>query len=72
MDKTQTFVIWLDGFLDASNDSIGKTQTNTIKEKLNGLFEHVVEPSADVPTISAPPSFIDYPQDPDGPTIYRC
>jgi len=43
MDKIQTFVIWLDGFLDASGDQLNIHQTTMIKNKLNRIFEHVVE-----------------------------
>lgn len=43
MDKIQTFVIWLDGFLDASGDQLNIHQTNMIKNKLNRIFEHVAE-----------------------------
>lgn len=44
MDKLQNFVIWLDGFLDATGDNINISKTNLIKNKLNNLFEHVAEP----------------------------
>lgn len=40
MNKLQTFVIWLDGYLDAVGDEINISKTNMIKNKLNGLFEH--------------------------------
>jgi hypothetical protein len=43
MDKIKTFVIWLDGFLDASGDQLNIHQTNMIKNKLNRIFEHVAE-----------------------------
>jgi hypothetical protein len=43
MNKLQTFVVWLDGFLAAAGDSLTVDQTNTIKKKLNGLFEHEAE-----------------------------
>jgi len=43
MDKIQTFVIWLDGFLDASGDQLNIHQTTMIKNKLNRIFEHVAE-----------------------------
>lgn len=43
MDKIKTFVIWLDGFLDASGDQLNIHQTTMIKNKLNRIFEHVAE-----------------------------
>jgi hypothetical protein len=44
MNKMQGFVMWLDGFLDASEGSINVAQTKTIGKKLNDLFEHEAEP----------------------------
>lgn len=44
MNKLQGFVMWLDGFLAATGDSLSAAQTNTIKRKLNDLFEHEAEP----------------------------
>ena len=43
MDKLQNFVVWLDGYLDATGDNINISKTNIIKNKLNDLFEHVAE-----------------------------
>lgn len=44
MNKLQNFVIWLDGYLDAvDEDNFNISKTNVIKNKLNGLFEHVAE-----------------------------
>jgi len=43
MNKLQNFVIWLDGFLDATGDNLSAAQTQTIKAKLNNIFEHVAE-----------------------------
>lgn len=40
MNKTQTFVIWLDGYLDAVGDEINVTKTKVIRDKLNDIFEH--------------------------------
>ena len=45
MNKLQNFVIWLDGFLDATGDNLSAAQTQTIKAKLNNIFEHVAEAS---------------------------
>ena len=41
MNKVQTFVIWLDGYLDAvGEENFNISKTNVIKNKLNNLFEH--------------------------------
>lgn len=45
MNKLQTFVIWLDGFLDAAGANITPEQTMTIKAKLDKIFDHVAEES---------------------------
>lgn len=50
MDKLQTFVIWLDGYIDAIGDDIDVSKTNAIKNKLNGLFEHEAD-KLDKPTL---------------------
>ena len=44
MTKTQKYVIWLDGFLEACEKSTTEDQTKIIKDKLNGIFDHVAEP----------------------------
>lgn len=41
MDKVQSFVIWLDGYLDAFGDEINISKTNLIKNKLYRLFDHI-------------------------------
>ena len=52
MNKLQNFVIWLDGFLDATGDNLSAAQTQTIKAKLNKIFEHVAEePTKPNPTL---------------------
>jgi hypothetical protein len=43
MDKLQNFVVWLDGFLEATGDEINISKTNLIKNKLYRLFEHEAE-----------------------------
>jgi hypothetical protein len=43
MNKMQNFVVWLDGYLEATGDNINISKTNLIKNKLNGLFEHEAE-----------------------------
>lgn len=40
MNKAQTFVVWLDGFLNASGPTLDKSKTLIIRNKLNDLFEH--------------------------------
>ncbi len=44
LDKLQQFVVWLDGFLDASEAELNISRTNAIRNKLNDLFEHEAEP----------------------------
>jgi hypothetical protein len=51
MDKLQNFVIWLDGFLEATGDNINISKTNLIKNKLNGLFEHEAEKVNEKPSL---------------------
>ena len=43
MNKMQNFVVWLDGYLEATGDEINIGKTLLIKSKLNGLFEHDAE-----------------------------
>ncbi len=47
MNKSQSFVIWLDGFLSATDNNPTTEQVKKIREKLDDVFEHVV----DTPTI---------------------
>ena len=49
MNKMKLFAIWLDGYI-TDKDSIDKKSTETIKTKLNGLFEHEAE-ELDKPTL---------------------
>lgn len=77
MDKTQIFVIWLDGYLDAIGDEMNVSKTNVIKNKLNELFEHEAEVVSDTSALEVitvqneyPPYHFD--NDTTGPTIYRC
>jgi hypothetical protein len=52
MNKLQTFVIWLDGFLDAAGPNLSIVQTTAIKNKLNNIFERVAEePTKPNPTL---------------------
>ncbi len=48
MNKTQIFVMWLDGFLDASGPSLNESQTQRIKDKLNNIFVHEADTVSDV------------------------
>ena len=84
MDKLQNFVIWLDGFLDATGDNINISKTNLIKNKLNDLFEHVAEPVEHKPTLqelgeqhnfhvfNGPPNYGHPNTYSNGETRYRC
>jgi hypothetical protein len=49
MNKMQNFVVWLDGYLEATGDNINISKTNLIKNKLNGLFEHEAEKLSEEP-----------------------
>jgi hypothetical protein len=49
MNKMQNFVVWLDGYLEATGDNINISKTNLIKNKLNGLFEHEAEMLSEAP-----------------------
>ena len=44
MNKTQRYVIWLKGFLDACDGAPSEKQVQIIKGVLNSLFEHEAEP----------------------------
>jgi hypothetical protein len=50
MDKLQNFVVWLDGYLEATGDEINVSKTNVIKNKLNSLFEHEADKLSEVKT----------------------
>lgn len=72
MSKTQRFSIWLKGFLDACGNKPTDEQVATIKDVLNSLFEHVIEPPSkekeeviNTPNIWKPPHI-------GGGTTYRC
>ncbi len=49
MNKMQNFVVWLDGYLEATGDEINIGKTLLIKSKLNGLFEHEPETLSEEP-----------------------
>ena len=52
MDKLQTFVIWLDGYIDAiGEDDFNISKTNVIMNKLNNLFEHEADKVEQNPTL---------------------
>jgi len=52
MTKTQQFVIWLDGFLEASsNNDLKSADVKKIKTKLDNIFEHVAEKPAHKKTL---------------------
>ena len=79
MNKLQNFVIWLDGFLDATGDNLSAAQTQTIKAKLNNIFDHVAEePKKPNPTLEELVTFFGFPvslglpgETEDGP-LMRC
>lgn len=43
MDKLQTFVVWLDGYLEDAEEGLSSKKTKVVKDKLNKLFEHEAE-----------------------------
>ena len=45
MDKSLAFVHYILGLIDASPNGLDEDKTNIIKNKLNGLFEHEIDPS---------------------------
>lgn len=49
MDKLQNFVVWLDGYLEATEGKINISKTNLIKNKLYRLFEHEAETLSEAP-----------------------
>lgn len=49
MDKLQAFVVWLDGYLEATEGQINISKTNLIKNKLYRLFEHEAETLSEAP-----------------------
>jgi hypothetical protein len=49
MNKLQNFVVWLDGYLEATGDEINISKTNLIKNKLYRLFEHEAETLSETP-----------------------
>jgi hypothetical protein len=81
MDKLQTFVVWLDGYLEAvGEDGFNISKTNVIKNKLNNLFEHVADkveeplketPKPDVSSGQYGPTVYDLTYQ-GGGRIYRC
>lgn len=70
LDKTQRYVIWLKGFLDACDDAPSHAQTEIIKGVLNNLFEHVAEPPKTSETIEV--SNTPKQQRWNSNTIYKC
>lgn len=43
MTKTQRFIVWLSGFLEACEEQPTPEQVEKIKSRLNDIFEHVAE-----------------------------
>jgi len=50
MTKTQRFVIWLNGFLEACEENPNPEQVEKIKARLNDIFEHVAVKPTEVET----------------------
>ena len=81
MDKLQTFVVWLDGYIEAvGEDGFNISKTNVIKNKLNNLFEHVADkveeplketPKPDVSIGKCGPTVYDLTYQ-GGGRVYRC
>ncbi len=74
MDKSKLFVVWLNGFLEACGPELNEEQTNTIKDKLNGLFEHEaepVQPKLSLEELGEDNDFLHGRRDDDG-VLYRC
>jgi hypothetical protein len=81
MDKLQTFVVWLDGYIEAvGEDGFNISKTNVIKNRLFNLFEHVADkieepvkeaPEPDVSTGQNGPKVSDLTYQ-GGGRIYRC
>jgi hypothetical protein len=69
MDKTRNFVLWLDGFLEATGDKLTTEQVKRIREKLDNIFEHVVEKDKEDNKPHHIPSSI-FPSE--GDAVYRC
>ena len=51
MDKLQNFVIWLDGYIQATGDDMNVSQTNVVRNKLDALFAHEADALQDKPTL---------------------
>ncbi len=74
MNKAKVFIMWLDGFLDG-RETLDEKQTLTIKNKLDGIFDHEAMDSItkDKPTSESFPS-VEQSLRIDGPDgeKYRC
>ncbi len=53
MEDPKNFVIWLSGYLDACEGNLTEKQTQVVKERLNGIFEHEAEEADENPTTPA-------------------
>ena len=78
MTKTQNYVIWLQGFLEACDQEPTEKQVAIIKGKLNDVFEHVAEePKATIEEFGKTHGFPVYHDgitnhEPDDGVTYRC
>lgn len=82
------FCYWLQGFFEISGKSfqnLDNKQVDIIKKHLSMVFVHELDPAHgdqehqnklneihDSPGFPDLPSSYEHPQDPNGPTIYRC
>ena len=59
------YCIWLQGYLEAAGNNLSEAQVETIKTRLNNIFEHVAEqPKAQAPEVK--------PQVDPSTVLYRC
>ena len=69
MTKTQRYVIWLKGFLDACDNKPTDKQVEIIKGVLNSLFEHeALPPKSEVKKEEKKQTT----WEPERPAVYRC
>ena len=68
LNKTQRYVIWLKGFLDACDNKPTDKQVEIIKGVLNNLFEHEALPSK--PEAKKEEKYEKW--EPELPTVYKC
>ena len=72
MTKTQRYVIWLKGFLDACDNKPTDKQVEIIKGVLNSLFEHEALPPKVEKKKEKPKDVWESSWEPERPAVYRC